>query len=169
MPARINNKAERAPNRAPDQKPTPGVDGWIKPKHGQGFLRPFQPGNSGRPPNVSTRYTETLRLARAASPDAMQTLIARLADPDGRIAVVAANSILERAWGKVKEAKPEEQQQASIDLSQLRGPELALLLKLVESGRLVAAAPDPGDVPEGGEGGDAGPAQIEATAEPDGS
>jgi hypothetical protein len=111
-------------------------EGWIKPKHGKGMLRPFQPGNSGRPVNTSTRYSETLALARENSPAAMRTLISRLQDPDGRIAVVAANSLLERAWGKVREMKPEERQQMSIDLSALSAAELKILMDLAVSGRL---------------------------------
>jgi hypothetical protein len=66
----------------------------------------------------------------------MRTLIDCLDSPDPRTAVVAANSILERAWGKPREAKPEEVEQAHIDLTALTNAELALLVKLVESGRL---------------------------------
>jgi hypothetical protein len=87
-----------------------------------------------------------VKLAREAAPQAIKTLIARLRDPDGRIAVVAANSVLERAFGKVREMKPEEQQQVRIDLSQLSNAELNILLALAQSGRL-AAAPD---APDGG-------------------
>jgi hypothetical protein len=111
-------------------------EGWIKPKHGRGMLRPFQPGNSGRPKNTSTRYSETLQLARAASPDAMRCLIERLHDPDGRIAVTAASLILERSWGKVREMKPEEREQVSIDLTALSAAELKILTDLALSGRL---------------------------------
>jgi hypothetical protein len=107
-----------------------------------GTLTPFRPGEGQRvgyrKPN---NYVETLHLARKSSPDAMRTLIKCLNDPDSRTAVVAANSILERAWGKVREQKPEEQHQASIDLSALTDAELALLLKLADSGRL-RPAPD---------------------------
>ena len=81
------------------------------------------------------------QLARQHSLDAVRTLIERLSDPDGRIAVVAANAILERAWGKTKEMRPEEGQQAQIDLSSLSGAELALLMRLVDSGRLRSAEP----------------------------
>ncbi|HEX3401070.1 MAG TPA: hypothetical protein VHT74_12165 [Acetobacteraceae bacterium] len=73
----------------------------------------------------------------------MRTLIDRLRDSDGRIAVVAANSILERAYGKVKEMRPEDGRKADIDLSALSNAELALLMELVASGRL-RALPDPG-------------------------
>jgi hypothetical protein len=92
-------------------------------------------------------HSETLHLARRHSPDAMRTLIRNLSHEDGRIAVVAANSLLERAWGKVREQKPEEQKQANIDLSTLSGSELALLVKLVDSGRLRCAEPETSDQP----------------------
>jgi hypothetical protein len=117
-------------------------EGW-RPGRNGGLLRPpFEPGSS---PMTGYRkplnYVETLHLARKSSPDAMRTLIKCLNDSDSRTAVVAANSILERAWGKVREQKPEEQHQASIDLSALTDSELALLLKLADSGRL-RPAPD---------------------------
>src|SRR5262249_26475625 len=127
-------------DRARVAKPLP--PGWRRPKHGHGALKNFQPGNAGRPPNVSTKYSETLQIARRASPEAVQTLIQRMSDNDGRIAVVAANSILERAWGKPKEMRPEQDQKATIDLSTLSAGELKILLALVQSGRL-RAAPEP--------------------------
>ena len=64
---------------------------------------------------------------------------------------MAANSILERAYGKVREQKPEEQQHAAIDLSALSNAELGLLMKLVESGRL-RSAPEPTPTEIKGEG-----------------
>jgi hypothetical protein len=118
-------------------------EGWRRPSHGRGLLRPFPAGNSGRPKNVSTRFLETQQLARQHSLEAVQTLVERLRDPDGRIAVVAANSLLERAWGKVREAKPEEHRQAHVDLSVLTDVELALLVRLADSGRLVSVEDAP--------------------------
>jgi hypothetical protein len=89
-----------------------------------------------------SRYNETQQLARSHSIAAVQTLAERLHDPDGRIAVVAANSLLERAWGKVKEAKPEDNVVAQIDLSGLTAEELSIMVRLVQSGRLKAAPED---------------------------
>jgi hypothetical protein len=48
--------------------------------------------------------------------------------------------------------KPEEEQQASIDLSTLSTDELALMLKLVESGRLKAVPDQSPDAPSQIEG-----------------
>jgi hypothetical protein len=69
----------------------------------------------------------------------MRTLIRNLEHEDGRISTMSANLILDRAWGKPREAKPEEQQAARIDLSQLSGDELRILMRLVQSGRLTNA------------------------------
>lgn len=140
----IPDTSEHADNRARVIPP-----GYRKPKHGRGMLKPFEPGNAmgGR---RGTRYVETQAFAREHSLEAVKTLVERLRDPDGRIAVVAANSILERAWGKVREQKPEEQKQAHIDLTNLSAAELQLLMKLVDSGRLREAEPEaPSTVVEG--------------------
>src|SRR6516164_4517899 len=115
--------------RAPAREGRPGPKG--------GWLTPFKKGEGQRTGyRKPSAYTETLQLARRASPAAMRTLIERLNDPDGRIAVMSASLILERAWGKVKEAKEEPQSEAHIDLSQLTTAELAILIKLADSGRL---------------------------------
>jgi hypothetical protein len=102
-----------------------------------GWRTPFKKGEGQhtgyRKPSA---YTETLQLARPASPAAMRVLIERLSDPDGRIALTSASLILERTWGKVKEAKEEPQPEAHVDLSQLTA---AILAKLVDSGRLGGA------------------------------
>jgi hypothetical protein len=109
----------------------------IKGRNG-GTLTPFRPGDRHmtgyhKPANLA----ETLQLARKHSPDAMRTLIRNLDHEDGRIATMSASLILERAWGKPREMKPEDQQPAAqIDLTQLSGVELAILVKLAESGRL---------------------------------
>jgi hypothetical protein len=131
MSVSVPDATQRVPDRAPEVPP-----GFRRPSHGKGLLRNFPRGNAGRPPNTSTRYSETVALARAASPAAMKCLIERMSDSDGRIAVVAANSVLERAFGKTKEMKPEERVQASIDLSTLSDTELRVLVDLVLSGRL---------------------------------
>ena len=123
------------------EKTEPSRARTIKGRNG-GTLTPFRPGEGQRVGyRKPSNYVETLHLARKSSPAAMRTLINCLDNPDPRTAVVAANSILERAWGKPREQKPEEHREASIDLSTLTNAELALLVKLVESGRL-RATPD---------------------------
>jgi hypothetical protein len=133
-------------------------EGFRKPSHGRGLLKqPWAKGQSGFKDGKPSRYVETQQFAREHSLEAMQTLRDRLRDPDGRIAVVAANSLLERAWGKVREQKPEEREQMQIDLSQLSGPELALLMKLAASGRIKGIAVEAGS--------DAAPPVIEGNVE----
>ena len=111
-----------------------------------GTLTPFRKGEGQVPGfNKPTYLKESLRLARAASPQAVLTLIKHLDHEDGRIAVVAAERLLERAWGRPREMRPEEQQeQVAIDLTQLTKAELDILLRLTQSGRLTS-------VPAGGE------------------
>jgi hypothetical protein len=121
-------------------------DGWRRAPNG-GLLRP--PFEKGKSPMVGYRkpstYIETLHLARKSSPAAMRTLISRLNDPDGRIAVMAASLILERAFGRPKEQVPHEER-AQIDLTKLTAAELQILIGLADSGRLTSApSPSPGD------------------------
>jgi hypothetical protein len=107
------------------------------PRHGHGVLTPFNKGEGQRPGyQKPLTMIETLQLARKHSPDAMRTLIRNLDHEDGRISTMAASLILERAWGKPREAKPEEQHEARIDLTQLTRAELDILLHLVQSDRL---------------------------------
>ncbi len=106
------------------------------------MLKPWRKGETGRVSNVASRYVETQQYARENSMKALRTLVERLDDADGRIAVVAANSILERAWGKTREQRPEEQQPPHIDLSALTAAELRVLVDLAMSGRLRTAPVD---------------------------
>jgi hypothetical protein len=130
---------QRARRRARVAPAEPG-DGWVKPKHGKGMLRPFQPGNHFAHNSRPSRYHETVALAREAAPEAVQVLIHRMHDSDGRVAIVAATAVLERAYGKVKEMQLEQQAPAHIDLSQLSNAELTILVQLAASGRLRAAS-----------------------------
>ena len=81
-------------------------DGMVIPSHGRGRLKPFQKGNRANPKGLGGTYPEVLALAREASPAAMRKLIKMIDHRNPRIAVVAAKEVLERAWGKVKDADP---------------------------------------------------------------
>lgn len=147
MSAPPHDTTRPARDRARVPPVEPGQDGWVRPKHGHGLLRPWQPGNK-LGGSKGTRYFETVRYARENSMAALRALVERLTDPDGRIVVVAANSILERAWGRAREQKPEEHQQATIDLTTLTAAELQILVNLAQSGRLRAVpSDDAGEVP----------------------
>jgi len=105
----------------------------IVPGHGRGALRPFQPGQSGNPTGRSGPYLETQRLARDAAPDVTRRLIEiALTDPDTRVAVVAGNSVLDRAFGKPRDYDPKEDRPpATFDTSVLTGAEQKSLLTLL--------------------------------------
>ena len=111
-------------------------DRFVTPRHGHGRLRPWRPGQSGNPGGIAGRYSEVMRLAREASPEAVKTLVAIMSDPgeDARARIVAAQTILDRAWGKPKEAQPE----APIDLRGMSVPQLELLLQIVQAAERTA-------------------------------
>ena len=78
---------------------------FFTPAHGRGKLRIIRHGEVLNPSGLSGRYQEVRRLAVAASPEAMKTLIAIMSDPseDARARIVAATAVLDRAFGKPKE------------------------------------------------------------------
>jgi hypothetical protein len=111
--------------------------GWIRGRNGKGWLRPISKGDRTQAGYKKPHsLTETLQAARKASPRAIATLIRHLDNPDGRVAVTAANLLLERGWGRPKEQPQEEaEQQMQLDLSMLSDQEVAILVRLVESNR----------------------------------
>lgn len=66
----------------------------------------WQPGQSGNPSGHSGEYGEAMRLARQAAPDAVRRLTELMQSEDERVAAVACNAILDRAFGKPKEYDP---------------------------------------------------------------
>ena len=73
------------------------------PAHGNGVLRPFQPGQSGNPSGKGGLYLEAQRICREASPAAARRMVELMSSTDERVALMAADKVLERAWGKPKE------------------------------------------------------------------
>jgi hypothetical protein len=69
-------------------------------------LIPFQKGRSGNPGGRSKEFAECQRIAREASQEAMQKLVALMGDSDARISGWAADKVLERAWGKPRDYDP---------------------------------------------------------------
>ena len=102
-----------------------------KPHAGQ-LAPPWKPGQSGNPGGWAGPVREAQRIARENSPAAMRKLVKMLEDPDSRVAVVAANSILDRAMGKPKEAVTERDGGPPLDLSGLTAAELAQMRRLLE-------------------------------------
>jgi hypothetical protein len=71
----------------------------IVPRHGHGLLRPIQKGEVRNTGGRGGEYRETVQLARQHSVAAMQKLIEKMDSPDERVALIAQQAVLERAWG----------------------------------------------------------------------
>lgn len=99
-----------------------------KPRGNPAMIAPYQfkPGQSGNPGGKSAGQKECLALAREASPNAMRKLIDLMQSCDDRVAIMAADKVLERAYGKAKEQTDEDQKPA-IDLSKCPPEALALI------------------------------------------
>lgn len=69
----------------------------------------WKPGQSGNPSGFSKLQGEIMRMARSASPRAITRLTELMESQDERVASVACNSLLERAWGKPKEMDPRDE------------------------------------------------------------
>lgn len=65
---------------------------------------PFQPGVSGNPSGRPKENNEVKALARANAPQAMQTLIDIMTNGEPKLALQAANAVLDRAYGKPAQA-----------------------------------------------------------------
>ena len=65
---------------------------------------PFQPGVSGNPSGRPKENNEVKALARANAPQAMQTLIDIMTNGEQKLALQAANAVLDRAYGKPVQA-----------------------------------------------------------------
>ena len=115
-----------------------------RPGRNGGWLTPFKPGEGQRVGyQKPSAYVESLRLARRASPAAIAVLIANLDNRDGKVAITAANILLERAWGRaVRETSVEEGEQPELNLRELTDAELAVVLKVLKINRLLATAED---------------------------
>lgn len=66
----------------------------------------FKPGQSGNPGGRTASFAECQRVAREASPKAISRLIELMHSDDERVALMAADKVLERAWGRPKEQEP---------------------------------------------------------------
>src|SRR5260370_37613443 len=67
----------------------------------------WKPGQGGNPSGHSGEYGEVLKLARALSVRALERLGELIESEDERVAVVAANAVLDRALGKPRPAQDE--------------------------------------------------------------
>ena len=94
----------------------------------------WQPGVSGNPSGHSGEYGVAIKLAQRASPTAMRRLIELMDSEDERVAAVACNAILDRAFGKPKVA--EEQKDDLVARVEAMSPEerVRMAEELVERG-----------------------------------
>jgi hypothetical protein len=110
----------------------------------------WRPGQSGNPLGHSGTYGEAMKIARSYAPAAMHRLaelaelnqldsegnlvpLSDLPDADRRVIAVAANSILDRAFGKPKPAVEEKEDDMDARLRAMsREERLALMHELLE-------------------------------------
>src|SRR6478672_13779709 len=69
-------------------------------------LVPFQKGKSGNPGGRTKQFAQCQRLCREDSPEAARRLIELMQSEDERVALMAADKVFERAWGRPKEYDP---------------------------------------------------------------
>jgi hypothetical protein len=69
----------------------------LVPAHGHGALRPFQPGQSGNASGKGGLFHETQRICREASPAAARRMVELMDSKDERVALLAAEKVMERA------------------------------------------------------------------------
>jgi len=123
------------------------------PSHGVGKLvAPFPPGVSGNPGGRPTRFREVREICRNKSAAAAQALIRIVEDvdangrnvEDGRVVVVAAQTILTWAFGKPPDYDPrEDKPPLAINTSVLTVEERRLLLALLRKGLAKEIVADP--------------------------
>jgi hypothetical protein len=63
-------------------------------------LRPFKPGQSGNPGGRSKAQIDVRNLAREHTKEAIETLLLVIRNGKPGEAAMAANSLLDRGWGK---------------------------------------------------------------------
>jgi hypothetical protein len=63
-------------------------------------LRPFRPGQSGNPTGRSKAEIDVRTLARAYTKEAIEALVLVMREGKPSESALAANSLLDRAWGK---------------------------------------------------------------------
>jgi hypothetical protein len=93
----------------------------------------WRPGQSGNPSGHSGEYGQAMRLARQAAPYAVHRLIALMDSEDERVAAVAANAILDRAFGKPGPAKEEKDDVGARFANMTREERLAEMQRLLEA------------------------------------
>lgn len=119
------------PKRSQAKQKSGKGSGRYRPPKGvlQPGLIPWKPGQSGNPGGMATVYGDVLRAARTASPMAVAKLVELVGSPDDRVALMAADKLLERAWGKPKEIQ-DDKTAGPPDLGALSAGDLAELRRI---------------------------------------
>jgi hypothetical protein len=125
----------------------------IVPSHGVGtILPPWKPGQSGNPSGRPAGLREVQKLAREKSLTALRALIGIVEDiderglpnQDGRVVVVAAQTILTWGYGKPADYNPsDDKPPVVIDTSGLSAEERVVMLKLLRKGIVREQIQDP--------------------------
>src|SRR5689334_18940111 len=114
----------------PDRVPKRG----ISPKSLANLRPPWRPGEPGNPSGKRGTYGEALRICRDHTPDASRKLVELMSSPDERVGFMAAKEIWDRAWGKPKEARPDEEEaRPVVDTSRLSEEQKQALLAVFRS------------------------------------
>src|SRR5712664_3979458 len=72
-------------------------------------LVPFPKGKSGNPGGRTKQFVQCQRLCREASLDAARRLIELIQSEDERVALMAADKVFERAWGRPRDYDPDKE------------------------------------------------------------
>lgn len=107
-------------------------------------VAPFQwrPGASGNPSGRSKRFHEVQEAARDNSVSAINKLAGMIDSDDERVAIIACNSILDRAFGKPKEQKTEDNQSVKPSLGALSPLQLAQFRAIMQTLAQAATSTD---------------------------
>ena len=103
-PKRAGFSAPKAPQ---EKKPLPAAF----------VARMWKPGESGNPGGFGAALSRTQSIARAHSPEAVERLVELMRCDDPRVATVACNSILDRAFGRPREMPEKPPQEVLADMT----------------------------------------------------
>jgi hypothetical protein len=92
----------------------------------------WRPGQSGNPAGHSGEYGVAIKLAKQAAPYAINRLIELMDSQDERVAAVACNSVLDRAFGKPGPVKEEKDEFKARLENMTREERLALMQTMLE-------------------------------------
>ena len=110
------------------------------PSHGRGRIRSWKPGQSGNPGGIGGEYRATVQLARQKSREAMNRLIELMQSSDERVAFMAAEAVLKRAWGNREPPQDDKSNGVRLDLSRLTLDQIKTLAIAVQAGAVSAPA-----------------------------